>query len=309
MARTLFENNGWIPEENDSNIISAIASQSAIEKLARRVTMGTDVKIVPRSGSVALGVVAKAGAYPESDSVNDEIILTAKKLGSEVRIAEEDIDDSPLAIIENTKSEWASSYARFLDNACLATTSAVGVGVPYVSVYRALSVANAATAYVANANIIKTAAGVEVTFEQLSAALAKREGSKYYDPSKEVIIADTSFKARLRTLKDGDGRYIFTPAPRVDDPDSLFGLPITWSQGARTSAGATDAPTGSPLMVFGNRDHLILGVRSGPESVVIDGRDGRASNTDETIIKMRARRGFAIGHENAFAILEAVPAA
>jgi HK97 family phage major capsid protein len=308
MARTTFESNAWVPEEVDSQVIQRITSVSVIEKLARRVSMGTDTKLIPRSGDVGVEVVPKGSAYGEDVTTDDEITLVAKKLGKMVRIAEEDIDDSPQNIISIKQLEWASSYARYLDNAAVATTGAVGAGVPFTSVYRALSQANAATGYTANANITKTAAGVAVTYENLSQALGKREGSLYFDPSKEVILADTSFKATLRELKDGDGRYIFSASPRQGDPDTLFGYPIEWSQGLRTSATATSKPAGNPLMVFGNRDFLILGVRSGPESIVIDGRDGASAATDETLLKMRARRAFAIGHENAFQILEKVPA-
>lgn len=307
MARTTFESNGWIPEENESSVITAIASTSAVEKLARRITMGTDTKLVPRSGSVGVEVVPKGSAYGEDTSTNDEVTLVAKKLGKMIRIAEEDLEDSPIAILETKKAEWASSYARFLDNAALATTAAIGTGVPFTSVYRTLATADAATGYVAGANIVKTATTVAPTYKNLSDVLAKREASFFYDPSKEVVIADPSWKAVLRTLVDGSGRYIFTESPRDGDPDKLFGLPITWSQGARTSATATDRPTGNALMIFGNRDFMLLGVRSGPESVVIDGRDGLSAQTDETLLKMRARRAFAVAHPNAFAIFELVP--
>jgi hypothetical protein len=89
--------------------------------------------------------------------------------------------------------------------------------------------------------------------------------------------------------------------------DTLFGYPIRWSLGARTHATNTDTPTGNPLLVVANRTQLILGVRSGPESFVADGNTGAAMLTDETLLKMRARRGFALGHEKAASVLELIP--
>jgi hypothetical protein len=56
-------------------------------------------------------------------------------------------------------------------------------------------------------------------------------------------------------------------------------------------------------MAFVNPELMLLGERSGPESVFIDGRDGLSALTDESILKMRARRGWAYGHPNGASIL------
>jgi hypothetical protein len=63
------------------------------------------------------------------------------------------------------------------------------------------------------------------------------------------------------------------------------------------------SPQGNELLVFvGNRDLLKLGVRSGPESRL---DVSRAHDVlDDTAVKFRSRRGFQIGHEHAFAVLE-----
>ena len=89
--------------------------------------------------------------------------------------------------------------------------------------------------------------------------------------------------------------------------DTIFGYRAHWSLGAKTSAAPTSTPTGNPLLIFCNPMYLLLGVRSGPESVFIDGRNGLAALTDESILKMRSRRAFAPGMEQAFSILETRP--
>lgn len=304
MARTPIESLGWIPEETDSNVINEIRATSAAERLFRRVTMTAETKRIPRGSTVGIEVVAKGAAYGEDVHEYDDIELRNVKLGKMVRLAEEDLDDSPLNIIEEKKAAWASSYAKYLDNATMAVTGAQGAGVPFESVYRVLSVGRDGVA--ANANIVKAS---DVTYQTLSDLLAKREASAYFDPSKEVVIAHTSFKSVFRTLKDEAGHYIFAPSPAQGQPDTILGYPLNWSAGLRTSATASDAPTGNPILVSGNRDLLILGVRSGPESVVIDGRDGASTQTDETLLKMRARRGFVLGHADGAAILEKTPKA
>jgi hypothetical protein len=82
---------------------------------------------------------------------------------------------------------------------------------------------------------------------------------------------------------------------------------MKFTLGAKTNAVATNAPTGNPIIALGNRSLLRLGKRSGPESVVIDGRNGTSALTDETLLKMRARRGFVLGDVRGWNVLELLP--
>lgn len=309
MARATFESNAWIPEEQGSGVITTVQAQSAVEALARKETMTTDVKTFARHGDVGVESIAKGAAYGEDEAAADGITLTARKFGKAIRIAEEDIADSKNVDIINTKKDsWASSYAKFVDNACLGVNAAENGGtVPFTSVYRAVT-QNGYDGYTANANLVQTslvAADVDL-YADLDAVLTKVESGDYYDEAKTVVIGHPSWKSVLRTLKDGEGRLIFQDRDNAG-VERLFGLPIKWSNGARVHATATPKPTGNPLLIVANSDHLILGVRSGPESILIDGRDGASALTDETILKMRARRGFGLGVPQAVAVLEKRP--
>jgi HK97 family phage major capsid protein len=314
MARATFE--GWLPEEKDSSVITRINATSAVEALARRLPMNSATKSFPRSGGMDVAEVAKGAAYGEDVSANDELTLTAKKFGKAIRIAEEDIDDNVVNIIETKKTDWASSYAKFLDNAALAVTAAIGTGVPFTSVYRAVTTADASTGYTANANHVSTATTGIATYTNLSAVLGLAEASNSFDESGVVVIAHPSFKSQFRGMMDDQNRPIFVDG-LAGTPGTLFGYPVRWSSGARTTATATSAPgvtggakgaVGNPLLIVGQRDALMLGIRSGPESVVIDGKDGASALTDETILKVRARRAFGVSYPDAFAILERVTA-
>lgn len=304
MARATFENNAWIPEENGGGVITTVMAQSAVEALARKEPMSTDVKNFARAADVDIEFVAKGAAYGEDVAGVDSVTLTARKFGKAIRIAEEDIADSKnVSIVDTKKNSWASSYARFIDNATLGVTAVEnGSTVPFTSVYAAVSAAGY-DGYVANSNKVVSATAVALTYGDLDAVLTKVEGGNYYDESRTVVIGHPSFKSKLRTMMDGQGRPIFQDRDNAG-VERLFGLPIRWTNGARTSATATKSPTGNPLLIVANADHLILGIRSGPESVLIDGRDGASALTDETILKMRARRGFAVGVPQAVAVLE-----
>lgn len=301
MARNTME--AWIPEENDSTVIQRVNAGSGVERFARRVPMTTDVRNHPRSAGVGVETVAKGGTYGEDTSSNDAVVLTARKFGKAIRIAEEDLEDTLVDVVEQKQTDWATSYAKFLDNAALAVTAAEnGTTVPFTSVYKALTTTNAATGYTANDNLTQSGTG-GTTYDTLSAALGLVEGGDYFDEGAVVIIAHPAYRAKFRGIKDDQGNPVFIQG-LAGTPDTLFGHEVQWSAGARTSATATDSPTGNPLLVIANRNYMLLGVRSGPESIFIDGRDGASALTDEAILKMRARRAFAVGHEGAFAIHE-----
>jgi HK97 family phage major capsid protein len=295
----------WIPEEQGSNVLSTIATTSAVEALATKETMNSDTKAVPVQNGVAVSVVAKGAAYPEDVTADAELILQTRKFGTAIRIADEDLKDAPADIIAAKQNEWAKSYAVELDNAALATTAAAnGTTVPFTSVYYKLTQADAGNGYTANANLIKTTTGVAPTYDNFSALISKVEAGAFF--GEVVVIAHPAFKAHLRGIKATDGTPLFVQG-LAGTPDTIFGYDIVWSRGARTSATASSAPTGNALMVVVSKEYLLLGTRSGPESAFAPADSGAAFLTDEALLKMRARRAFQLGNPNAAAILEIVP--
>ncbi len=305
MARNTFED--WIPEEWDSQVVQRVAQVSVIESEAREYPMATDTRHIPRSAGVDVNGVAKGTAYGEDESVNDDVLLTAKKAGRAIRVADEDLQDSNVAILEQKRVDWATSWAKYLDNACLAVTAAEsGVTVPYTSVYKAIRTTNSDTSYTADANYVASATGGAVSYNNLSAVLGKVEVGDYWEEGLMIVVAHPSLREKLRNIKDDQNQPIFVRGQGGDagTPDTLFGHRIRWSLGARTSATAVHNPTGNPLVIVVNRDFLAIGKRSGPESRVAGPDTGAAFLTDEALLKMRARRAFALTHEKAAAVLE-----
>ena len=304
MARAVVDS--WIPEEFGSQAITTATQNSAVEKLAKPVPMASETKLTPRSGGVVAGAVAKGSAYGEDSSTNDYVLLTAVKFGNVIRVAEEDLNDSIVDILTTKKTDWANSYAKLIDNACLGVT-AVGNGTaatPFNSVYYSVTVADANSGYTAGANLTQTGVATPATYAQISAALGKAEAGNYFDDSKLVIIAHPSFKGALRGLADSQNRPLFLTSIVDGTPDTLMGYPVVYSLGARTNATASANPTGNPLMIFGNSDFLLLGQRSGMESAIAPADSGAGFLTDEALLKLRVRRGFAVGAPGAFSVLE-----
>lgn len=310
MARETFED--WIPIENGDQAIQALNRGSATERIARPERMGSDTKWVPRSGNFAVSAVAKGGSYTETSGVNDYVELIARKAGGVIRVAEEDLLDSPVDVLGTKRVDAARSLGIFFDNATLSTSAAQnGTTVLYDSVYRRVRTADANVGYVADANYVSGSA----TYANLSNTMGKVEDSIWFDESQLFVVASPAFRAVFRNIVDLQGRPIFVERQGMGDgttPDTLFGQPVQWTMGARVSATNTQAPVGNPLLIIGNRDLLIKGMAKlnptiaspNPGFALQRANNGIGFLTDEALMKAAMRRGFAVGAPNAFAVFE-----
>jgi HK97 family phage major capsid protein len=292
MARTDFtEANGYILEEQGSTVIQDLIANSAVERFARREAMASRTKTVPRFVADAPEVVAEGSTIPEATATLDEIVLTAKKYAQIMHVSEEDLNDSLPDVLTVYKREWASRWARKFDNACLGVNIAVdGTDVaPYTSLYAAINTAT---------NRIQT--GGALTYEDINNALGIAEDSSKFDAANTVWMAHPKMLKEIRGMIKGNNDLVL-PDPLAGTPGSLFGYPLVVSYGAATSAAATDSPAGNALLIVGNRQMLINGVRGGVESVV--SRDAEFTK-DGVLLKTRVRRGFAVADADAFAIVE-----
>ena len=297
MARNTYE--PWVPEEWDSQVLQRVNQVSVMEQYATRIDMTSDTMWVPRSAGVDIDVIPKGTAYSEDVNLNDTVLLNTSKFGRGVRIAEEDIQDISANLIGAKQLDWGTSYAKAIDNACIGTSASgsPSTATPFNSVYYALGQTNASTGYTSAANITSFATA---TYDSLNTAAKIHETSDFFDMSRSIVIMHPIFRYLLRGIKDSQARPVFIDAAAGDSaPPNLFGLPVRYSLGARVSGVATQSPTGSYLLVFCNPGYLKFGVRSGPETQLIL---PQYSNTDEALLKLRARRGFAVGHERAFSV-------
>jgi len=290
----LTEANGYILEEQGSTVIQDLIANSAVERFARREAMASRTKSVPRFVGDAPTVVAEGDEIPASSPTLDEIVLTARKYAQLMHISEEDVNDSLVDTLSVYKREWASKWARKYDNACLGVTAAGDGddGQPFTSLYRAVSPGAAGT------NLIQT--GGAMTYAQLNNALGIAEDSSKFDAANTVWMAHPKMLKEIRGMIKGNNDLVL-PDPLAGTPGSLFGYPLVISYGAATSAAASASPAGNPLLIVGNRQMLINGVRGGVESVV--SRDAEFAR-DGVVLKTRIRRGFAVADADAFAIVE-----
>jgi hypothetical protein len=280
--------------------------------------MGTTTRNVPRSGGVGSAVVPRGQAYGNDTTTDDEVTLQASKFAQAVPLTDEDLSDlaGVVDVIATRGADWAGSYAIHLDNACLGAT---GTGVresstPFTSLYTALTTNDTAAGYSANANYtLSSSLSGTGGYGALTYLFSQYENSRWYNQDRSVVIAHPYFKKLLRNITDTLGRPIFEDTKGLTtvtgyqensssrDVPSLFDIPIVFSLGAKVSTAGVPSvnPTGNPLMFVGNRDQIILGVRSGPET-----KQERLPGQDVIELMYRSRRGFHAGFPQAWSCLE-----
>ena len=290
MTTDLNEANGWIPEPKSSEVLTKVYATSAVESVARRVTMTAPTVSVPRFESDGADIVAEHAVIPVQDATLDEVVLREVKFANRFAISIEDQRDALVDVLAQKKLAWANSFGLKLDNAALGVTTAQdGTDTaPFESVYFA---ANAA------GNVTQTAGALQ--YEMLNELFEAIEDGDY--DGNLVVVAHPAFKGAMRNLKDADGNRVVADPLGAGVP-TIFGHELRFSKGARTSAAATHQPEGNPLLIVGNREHMILGVRDGVESAIADHR----WEYDEREVKMRARRAFKVATPEAFRVLEKV---
>lgn len=303
MARIdLTEDNGYILEEQGSSVIQALLANSAVERFARREAMASRTKSVPRFVADAPEVVAEGATIPDASATLDEIVLVAQKYAKIFHISEEDVNDSLVDVLNTYKTEWASKFARKYDNATLGVTSAQDGtdAAPYTSVYKAAQTAGqyfpaSALGVDGDGNLIKGA-----FFDAVNGIVGQIESGDYFDSANTAIMIHPEMLSDIRGMVGSNGDLVL-PNPVDGTPGSLFGYPLVLSYGAKTSTAATENPTGNPLMIFGNTQMMVNGVRGGVESVV--SRDAEF-NTDGVLLKTRVRRAFEVARPEAFWVFE-----
>jgi HK97 family phage major capsid protein len=281
MTTDLTELNGWIPEPIEGPVLQKVLNTSAVEAAARRVPMSTRTARVPRFDAQGVDVVAEHANIPLLDATVDDVEVVATKFANRFALSIEDSRDAVANAIDAFKLRWASNFAVKLDNAALGATG----GVFTQSVYEAATTGKQVTAG-------------KLTLAQLAEAVSELESGDYSDDL--VVIAHPTFAMQLRQMTDSNGFRVLQDPIAAGVP-SIYGYDVHFTKGAVASTGASDRPTGNPLLIVGSKRNLILGVRDGVESALSDQAQW---STDNIELKMRARRGFVVADGTAFRVIE-----
>lgn len=284
----LSEVNGWIPEPSSNVVLQRAGRPSAVEAAGRKVVMSAPTVSIARFESEGVDIVPEHAVIPEQTAELGELTLRAHKWANRFAISVEDRRDAVLDAFVAKRAAWLRDFNREFDNASLGVTDATlnTTTVPFLSVYAAAGAANR-----------QSTAGV-LTYDMLAEAVGELEAGNYGNDL--VIIAHPSFQMSLRNLKDADGNRVVSN-PLDGGVPTVFGHGIYLSDGAKTSATASHAPTGNDLLIVASREQLVVGVLDGPESLV---SDEARWETDEVELKLRARRAFGLATPDAARVIE-----
>lgn len=280
--------NGWIPVDYASDVLTKDIQTSVVEQVARIERMTTDQRKVLRFADDGVDVVPEGATIPLNDPALDKVILDTYKFANRYAISSEDAEDQIVDFFAQARASWLSNFAVKLDNAVLGTNGAQnGTTRPFDSVYQTVGAAN------------RTATAGALTYEHLVDVFGAMENN---DKGALVVIASPALKMALRSLKDSDGNFVVDPDNRLGaGVPTIFGHELRFSKGARVSTTASDNPTGNPLLVVTNKSNFILGVRSGPEAKVSTEEQWANDNIE---LKMRARRAFVLAEADAARVIE-----
>lgn len=327
-----FEN--LIPVEVSNEVIQRVAQVSAMEALAPAETMTSDTKQIPRMGGFQVATVAKGAEYGFATNTQDLVDLVARKIGGAAKVAEEDLVDTVTGegTMRRIEREAGTALAKTFDHACIGVTTAMnGTTSPFVSIYQAVTTTQSTPwgSYTANANRTQvprlttgTPTPAATWQDAIIAWLADYEESDFYDEGETFVLASPMLKSIMRGIRDADGNPVFIPGTGGNSGNqsganpSLFGYEnFRWTTGARTHATMTDAPTGNPLAVIGNRSALKRGLAR-TSAGMVPGNPGvqwqRAAQgigflSDEAIMKAMMRRAFVVSVPQAVSVLEITP--
>lgn len=293
--------NDWIPLEYDPTLQTEKDNVAAIERVARRFSMGAQAVEIPR----LLGGQVGGGKVLEEDTADtSKVTMYAYLYTGKQTFDEANAEDSYVEVFNNFGKQWLKNFAVTLDNACIGVTGALSTVEtnyrPYNSIIKTLQTTDADAGYTAGDNVISGA----FTYDNISDIFSKLESGSYYDQG-SVVLAHPGLKGQLRKIKGSDGHPIFQEANANVLDDSVFNHRIIWTRGAVETAtfrtAMTPGSSAAKLFVVVNPDALVLGDRIAPQARFIHA-DQNTTVLEHTI-QYRTRKGFVLTLPGAAAAL------
>lgn len=231
-----------VPDEFEKTLIQALEEENVIRANAHVFTTS--------SGSHKIPIVATKGvanwidegaAYGESDDVFGQEQIDAHKVGTIVKVSEELLNDSAFNLESYFQAEFARRIGNKEEEAFL-----IGDGSKKPT------------------GILNETGGAEigVTAASDKAITADEIIDLYYSlkaPYRKNaiwVLNDATVRA-IRKLKDANGQYLWQPALREGEIDTLMGKKIV------TSAYAPIIAAGAKTVLFGDLSYYWIGDRQG----------------------------------------------
>jgi HK97 family phage major capsid protein len=204
-----------VPDEFERTLVQALQDENIFRGLAKiiRTSSGDrQIPIVATKGTAAW--VAEEALIPESDDTFGQILLSAFKVATRIKVSNELLNDSAF----NLENYIATEFARRIgDKEEEAFFVGDGSGKP-TGILNATGGAQIGTT---------TSSQTAITFDDMIDLFFSLRS--VYRRNASFIANDSSIKA-IRKLKDGNGQYLWQPSTVVGNPDTILGRPVYTSQ-------------------------------------------------------------------------------
>ena len=278
-----------IVEQNSNSILQGAAKTSVAMATFRTVNMGTSILNMPlletfpqaqwltATPPADVDIVAK----PTTNMTWGVKQLFAEEAATIVPIPENVLDDASFNLWSEVETRVAESIARLIDQTVFFGTAPAG------NIPASFPVGGLVGEATAAGHIVTPVDNLEL-LDDFSAAMEMVEADGY---DVNTAYSGTGMRAPLRTLKDGDGRYVYTTDVREGTPvNSIFGVPLYW-----VSNGSWDATEAQAIV--GDRNMAVLGIRQRLTAkrlseATINGFN--LAEQDMLALRVKIRLGFAV---------------
>ena len=231
-----------VPDTFEKTLITALEAENVIRKHAHVFTTSHGshkIPVVSNRGTAAW--VDEEGQIPESDDAFGQQLIGAHKVATLIKVSEELLNDSAFDL----EGYFTKEFARRIGNAEEAAfLSGNGTAKP-----------TGILADVGGAEIGVTAASeTAITADEIIDLFYSLKSP--YRKNAIWVLNDSTIKA-IRKLKDHNGQYLWQPALRDGEYDTILGKRIF------TSPYAPEIGAGAKSIAFGDFSYYWIGDRQG----------------------------------------------
>lgn len=282
-----------VPEEFEAEVIRKLTNDVAVRRAGARVfTMSSNRLEVPtETARNSGGWVAEGSAYTQQDTALGQVALTPYKYTRLIQTSEELLEDSAVNLADYFATVFAEDFSEAEDKAFLEGT---GSGQP--------------TGILTDTNIT-TNDPTGTTFGDANATFSPDDVIAHFYSLRApyrrnaVWIVNSTSAQTLRTMKDGNGQYIWTDsAPggiANGEPAQLLGRPVI------VTDNISDDATNGNRIILGDFRYYLIGQRRG---LTIMRSDDYAFNTGHVTFRASLRVDGKVAQAEAFKILIKAPA-
>lgn len=199
-----------VPVEYDSRLIDVLYEENIMRSLGTIITTSGEHKINVAATKPAAAWIEEGAALTFGDATFDQVMMDAHKLHVAIKVTEELLYDAAFDLEGYITVEFGRALANAEEDAFL---NGDGKGKPL-----------GLFAEEGGAQVASTVASVKAD-DVLNLVYALK---RPYRKGSSFIMADSTI-AKVRTLKDNNGAYMWQPSYKQGEPDRLLGYALRTS--------------------------------------------------------------------------------